>query len=387
MSLLFDLRNSKKQDIYIFGMGVRGRTLLSILMDNSINVKGFIDNSPTKQGSIVQDKKCMDLETAINQSGTNLIIIISPLQCDEIIAQFKKLGINNIFNGEKIFQEYYSTPLVKEESDYRAVRPFNHYESAYPDIRQIHEKEDEIFNPDREILEIDFNIERQLALLKEMESINLIPWDMHKKSTYRYYYDNSWYEKGCADILYYMMRILNPNRIIEVGSGFSTAVMLDTNNAFFDNCIEINCIEPNSERLKSLLREDDNIKISEYNLQDVPLDYFEQLKENDILFIDSSHVSRLDSDVNYYLFEIFPRLAKGVYIHIHDIFYPFIYPKQWVYEGRAYNEMYLLRAFLMNNDKYTIQFFGEMLMHQYSDCLSNKLKNISGSIWLRKENV
>ena len=117
----------------------------------------------------------------------------------------------------------------------------------------------------------------------------------------------------------------------------------------------------------------------------IPPSFFEELEENDMLFIDSSHVSKMDSDVNYEFFEIFPRLKQGVYIHFHDVYYPFIYPKTLIYDGRAYNEMYLLRAFLMNNKEYSIQLFGEMLEEKYSKEIPSSLKGVgSGSLWIKK---
>ena len=120
-------------------------------------------------------------------------------------------------------------------------------------------------------------------------------------------------------------------------------------------------------------------------MQEVPLSFFEQLDKDDILFIDSSHVSRINSDVNRIFFEILPRLKQGVYVHFHDIHYPFIYPAKWIYEGRAYNEQYLLRAFLMNNSSWSIQFFGDMLMHKYKERMIGKLKDCGiGSIWIQK---
>lgn len=294
--------------------------------------------------------------------------------------------MNYVWNATTVFKEHYYSPFIKDDTDYESAYPFNHYESPYPDLRDIHEKEAEIFDvPDVKVLDIDFNLQRQLELIECMTAIDLLEWSLQPNPKYRYYYENNWFRQGSANILYYMMRILKPSRIIEVGSGFSTAVMLDTNNACFQNQITINCIEPNAQRLKSLLRKEDNIKIQECYLQDIPLTFFEQLQENDILFIDSSHVSKIHSDVNYYLFEIFPRLNKGVYIHFHDMFYPFEYPKSWIFEGRAYNEMYLLRAFLMNNSKFSIQFFGEMLMKKHPDKLCDKFKIIDGSLWIRKE--
>ena len=381
--LFEDLLN---RNVYIFGAGTRGIRLNSMLETRGIYVKAFIDNNEEKQCTKICGKDCFDINIIIEKLD-NYCIIISPKETKDIFEQLQKLGINMnyIYTYETIFKTYYFSPSIKEPEDYKSVHPFNHYESPYPDIREIHEKEDEIFDYKKEVLDIDFNIQRQFELADLMDNIDILEWDKHKQLGYRYYYDNSWFSKGSADVLYYMMRILKPKKIIEVGSGFSTAVMLDTNNSCFQNRIEIHSIEPNADRLKSLLKKDDNLKIQERYLQDIPFDFFTQLQENDILFIDSSHVSKIDSDVNYYLFEIFPRLSKGVYIHIHDMFYPFIYPKRWIYEGRAYNEMYLMRAFLMNNDKFSIQFFGNMLMQEYPDRLSDKLKSFGSSLWIRKE--
>ena len=120
---------------------------------------------------------------------------------------------------------------------------------------------------------------------------------------------------------------------------------------FFDNEIQCTFIEPHPKLLKSLLKQGDleRIEIVPRPLQDVDLELFESLRANDILFIDSTHVAKIGSDVNRIFFEILPALATGVYVHFHDIFYPFEYPREWIYEGRAWNEAYMLRAFLMYN--------------------------------------
>ncbi len=85
----------------------------------------------------------------------------------------------------------------------------------------------------------------------------------------------------------------------------------------------------------------------------------------DVLFIDSSHVSKMGSDVNHILFNVLPLLKSGVFIHFHDMFYPFIYPKSWTEQGRFWNETFLLRAFLQNNKDFTIQFWGNFLHVRY----------------------
>jgi hypothetical protein len=113
-------------------------------------------------------------------------------------------------------------------------------------------------------------------------------------------------------------------------------------------------------------------------LQDVPLSTFQLLDSGDVLFVDSTHVAKLGSDVNRILFEILPALASGVVVHFHDVFYPFEYPKNWVREGRGWNETYVLRAFLEYNEAFEILLWGHMLrtLGHYA--------GTGGSIWLRK---
>lgn len=382
-----------KTKCFIFGAGKQGEKLLAYLKAfDDVDVIAFIDNNISKQNTIISGIRCISIDEAIRMGGTDEVVFVSPKKSIEIKKQLEENVFTKIFCvGSWICRQIrelnYYFPKILEESDYARVRPFNHYESPYPDIVQIHKREKEIFSRDKEVLDIDFNISQQLKLVKKMEQLDLPGWtDTANENGYRYYYNNNWFGKGSADALCYMMRIVKPRKIIEIGSGYSTSVMLDTNEIYFDNKISITSIEPRADRLKALLKETDNIKICECDMQEVPVSYFEQLEENDILFIDSSHVSRIDSDVNRVFFEILPRLKQGVYIHFHDIIYPFIYPKAWIYEGRAYTEAYLLRAFLMNNCVYSIQFFGNMLRHKYNNEIPDNLKECgSGSIWIKKE--
>jgi hypothetical protein len=124
------------------------------------------------------------------------------------------------------------------------------------------------------------------------------------------------------------------------------------------------------------------------NLQEVDSAVFDELEANDILFVDSTHVSRVDSDVNHIFFRILPALQSGVRIHFHDIFYPFEYPLDWVYEGRAWNEAYLLRAFLQYNERFQVELFNTFIdcfhKEEYFREMPLVQKNTGGSIWLRK---
>ena len=126
-----------------------------------------------------------------------------------------------------------------------------------------------------------------------------------------------------------MLRYLRPKKIIEIGSGFSSCLMLDINEIFMGNRAKCTFIEPYPELLLTLLKDTDEpqIEIIPSRLQEVDPDIFSTLSASDILFIDSTDVSKVDSDVNHIFFGILPLLQSGVYIHFHDIFYPFVYPK------------------------------------------------------------
>lgn len=379
--MTINIMEEKMSKIYIFGAGKNGIELLKLINKLEIaEVEAFIDNNCKKLGTKIEGKECISIEEAIRNGAQKEQVIVSPKNYQSIETQLKEYNFKHIFCWSKFLPHpQYCIPIINDASDFKNVVPFNHYESPYPDITKIHKKEGKLFEKNKEILDIDFNISGQLKLIEKMTKLNLPKWDG------RYSYNNSWFVKGSADALYYMIRIIKPKTIIEIGSGYSTAIMLDVNEKYFRNQINIISIEPRPDRLKSLLKPKDNVYILEKDLQDIPPSFFEELEENDMLFIDSSHVSKMDSDVNYEFFEIFPRLKQGVYIHFHDVYYPFIYPKTLIYDGRAYNEMYLLRAFLMNNKEYSIQLFGEMLEEKYSKEIPSSLKGVgSGSLWIKK---
>ena len=208
---------------------------------------------------------------------------------------------------------------------------------------------------------------------------------------YRFHFDNPFF--GCYDasILFSMLLEFRPCRIIEVGCGHSSCLLLDTNDRFFDGALDLTLIDPSLDNLKQLFGPGGagNARLISRPVQDVAREVFEQLEENDILFLDSSHVSKTGSDVNYLLFEILPALKPGVLVHIHDILYPFEYPEEWVLkEKRSWNESYLLRAFLQYNSAFEIVYWNNFAWHRMHEDLGRLmplcLENEGGSIWLRR---
>lgn len=287
----------------------------------------------------------------------------------------------------------YIKGLYKEHLQYYKNSCFEpgHFYSPIVDIDEVKINEKQIWNELslKELKEINLNINCQKEFLQNIEKhYSSIPYRDSKKEGLRYYFDNEYFSYSDAVFLFGMINHVKPKRIIEVGSGFSSALMLDTNSLFFNNGIELNFIEPYPDRLKSLISEsENNCTIIQKKVQEIEIDFFQQLQEGDILFIDSSHISKSGSDLNYLLFTVLPNLNEGVYIHFHDIFYPFEYPKEWVYGGRNWNENYLLRAFLMNNEKYSICLFSHYLHLHFPELLERMpltTKNFGGSLWLLK---
>lgn len=248
---------------------------------------------------------------------------------------------------------------------------------------------DEIKTFKERLLLITDNAERN-AITQDAVEKYLILIQKNKPKCYRYFLENLNYSYTDGIILFCIINHLNPKKIIEVGSGYSSCLILDTNEIFFDNSIDFISIEPHPELLFSLLRENDSEKMSllKMKLQDVDINLFKSLQANDILFVDSSHVSKINSDVNCLFFGILPALESGVHIHLHDIFYPFEYPKEWIYEGRAWNESYLLRAFLSYNRSFRITLFTSFLQSFHKDYLERKIplltRHNGGSIWIQK---
>ncbi|MEP0980172.1 class I SAM-dependent methyltransferase [Leptolyngbya sp. FACHB-17] len=267
-----------------------------------------------------------------------------------------------------------------------------HFYSPIPSLDEVRSREYEIFGEvPRQLAGIDLNEQEQLDWFKQLVPYYAQqPFQDTKQSNLRYFFDNPNYSYGEAILLYCMIRHLQPRKIIEIGSGYSSCVSLDTNELFFDGAIACTFIEPYPQLLLSLMKESDQAqtKVLSSPLQEIDPAVFTSLEAGDILLIDSTHVSKVGSDVNCIFFQILPQLNSGVYIHLHDIFYPFEYPKEWIYQGRAWNENYLLRAFLQYNERFKIILFNSFLGCFYHDRLRREMplcaKNPGTSFWMRK---
>ena len=261
-----------------------------------------------------------------------------------------------------------------------------------------------LFNPkhlrcslreDRYLPGVDLQEDKQLLLLESLnykDELSEFPVEGKADGEVTFFYNNFSYVYGDAEILYSMVRKNKPNRIIEIGSGYSSLMIqnaIETNKKEDDryNCEHI-CIEP----YEMPWLEKKPMTVVRKKLEEVSRDLFLQLEENDILFIDSSHIIRPQGDVLVEYLEILPILKKGVIVHIHDIFTPKDYLDSWVYDGvKLWNEQYLLEAFLYGNKYYEVMFASNYMRHHHYDLMKEHFPMLDkqpipepGSFWMRK---
>jgi predicted O-methyltransferase YrrM len=232
-------------------------------------------------------------------------------------------------------------------------------------------------------------IERLSQFKKEYEAIPRHP----QEGTQQFYLKNNSFESVDAEAYYSILRLYKPRRIIEIGAGFSTRLAAEAiaKNKSDDPhyLCDFTVIEPYApDFIRAGIP--GVTQLIQKPVQEVPLHIFQELKENDILFIDSSHMLKIGSDVQYEYLEILPRLNPGVLVHVHDIFLPDEYPKEWITQLRFWSEQYLLQAFLAFNSAFEILCMTHFLARKYPEQVSEAFSSFQpgktqpGSFWMRR---
>jgi hypothetical protein len=212
-----------------------------------------------------------------------------------------------------------------------------------------------------------------------------------------------------AQVLHAVVRHYKPARLIEIGSGVPTycnyqAISMNRGETGVGSVIT--CIEPHPiNKVRNLDEVSSEIELIARPVQEVPLEYFKKLQPNDIVFIDSNHVVRSGSEVNYIVLEILPIIPKGVLVHFHDIYLPYDYDRDVLRTFIHPNETALVAAFLACNTRYRILFALSMLhyerRHEMQSVLPeynpesdwygmrvgdhDETKHFPSSLWLRVE--
>jgi hypothetical protein len=266
----------------------------------------------------------------------------------------------------------------------------NHYYSPIPNLSTL---KPNVFQKESKLTGIDLKIDSQVRLIKklskfskELKDLTYVTPEIDNQKDPKFYFGNMAFDNFDACIYYCLIRLLKSKTVLEVGSGWSTKIAAKA--ASTNKNTDLISIEPypqpilknGFEGLSKLIIKD---------VQSVPMDIFLKLNQNDILFIDSSHTVKIAGDVNYLFLEVLPRLKKGVYVHIHDIFLPWEYPQEWVKnEFRFWGEQYLLHAFLLFNSSFEVVFSNNFFFKKNPDLVKRSFpvlkKFSSGSFWIRK---
>lgn len=307
-----------------------------------------------------------------------LEIILLPLTfISSLWFKFLRKNIVGLWQSNSII----SKSILK----YIGVFPINNqfYEPLFDtdDLKNLDKK--------RKLTGLEFKSEKYLNRLKDFnyneELIKLQSTNPHKGYNF---YEGS-FLSGDAEILYSVVRYFRPNQIVEIGCGNSSRlIQFALNKNFEENKVKglHTCIEPYAHDWLTNL----DANVIREKVEDVDLEIFKKLKENDILFIDSSHMVRPQGDVLFEILSVLPILNKGVIIHVHDIFTPRDYLKEWLQDGTLFwNEQYLLEAFLSCNEKFEIEIPVNYLKNNYYNSLEKvcpflERKREPGSFWFKK---
>lgn len=232
----------------------------------------------------------------------------------------------------------------------------NHYYWPVPDFKELEARK---WPDEQPPIGVDLALEKQLDFLRNVVPQYQLEWGLETGAiaSAGYKQGNGFFETVDAEIAYCLVRHVKPKRIIEVGGGHSSRVMaaaLDQNLKVDGVRGELLTIDPHPDRFpKEALS--DRVRLIAASVQSIDLDIFMSLEDGDFLFLDSTHVVGIGSDVVREYLEIVPRIHPGVLIHAHDIFIPSDYPQDLVLRSLSFwSEQYLLAALLMSNPQFEV---------------------------------
>jgi Methyltransferase domain len=270
-----------------------------------------------------------------------------------------------------------------------------HYFSPVPDTRELR-KDFHLWYREWSFTGVDFNLEEQLKLLQALQRDKLgydklPPYDEIASKGF-----GLGYGEIESHILHAMVRYFKPQSLVEVGSGVSTvfsANALSLNKKETGKDAKMTCIEPYPSSPLRELTKDHSIELIAKRVQEVDWAFFKSLRRGDILFIDSTHTVKINSDVNFLYLEVLPNLNEGVVIAIDDIPFPYptLEPEHWIFRGhRFWTEPALLHAFLTFNTAFKILLCPSYLHHKQPETLATAFsvydpqKHSPSAIWLQK---
>lgn len=309
----------------------------------------------------------------------DFVFVVISVPAAYILLAYRKFGSARLPSTTKLLKAIGVFPIR------------DHYYEPMFQEKHLHKP----LNEERDLPGLNLDLPKQIEFLKTLGfadelaqmNLNLISEDVTK-----FHFNNDTYESGDAEFLYQFIRKTKPSKIIEIGSGNSTKLAraaLDKNKVSDNSVSEHLCIEPYE---MPWLEKLNGTRVIRKKIEECDIDWSNELSAGDLLFIDSSHVIRPQSDVLIEYLQILPKLASGVYIHIHDIFTPRDYPASWVINDvRLWNEQYLLEGILANNSRYEIIAGLNYLKHNAFEDLKRVCPYMEpnrepGAIYLRVKN-
>lgn len=268
-----------------------------------------------------------------------------------------------------------------------------HYYSPMYDARELVKRREQIWvRPPREMSDVDWRDAAQVALCEDVFAAQP-PLELRREESSdptEYWALNSQYPPLDAWVLAALLNDLRPSKMIEVGSGYSSLVTARVNRESLHGTLDFVCIEPYPRPfLLDGVEGISDLRIEP--IQDTPLELFDGLAGGDVLFIDTSHTVKTGGDVTWVFHEILPRLAPGVYVHIHDVFLPGDYPEPWVMEGWGWNEAYLVRSFLSYNSAFEIVWGSQYMTQRHPESIlrafpeqARYAERAGAALWIRR---
>ena len=302
-----------------------------------------------------------------------------------LIAIFNQLPVRLL---NRVLWLLQNNPAITDKWGY-FIRQIHYYEPL-PDFAKISNEQVR----QRHISDcIDWKLEDQLDVVRRLSNYSAEIQSIVDEAKFDFYNDS--YLEVDATVYYSIIRDIKPEKIIEIGSGYSTQIasIAIAKNQEDGKDGKIICIEPYPQ--PKLTDTNLQVEIITDRVETIDLSVFKELNGGDILFIDSTHTVKFGSDVCREILEILPALASGVWVHFHDIFFPYDYPPKWlIEERRAWNEQYMLEAFLAYNDRFEVILANHWLSVDYSEEVAKIWSGVlnwkqpyhnCGGFWIRKK--
>ena len=197
-------------------------------------------------------------------------------------------------------------------------------------------------------------------------------------------FDNGYFPSPDAEVLYTMVRLFKPKRILEIGCGYSIRII---RQAILDGGFPtvLRCVDPLPRADVSRLADTIIAKpVERLN----PAELARNLGPDSLLFIDTSHEVKPANDVAFIYGSLLPLVPDGTLLHIHDIYLPFEYSEDIaITRGWPWGEQYIVAALLAHDERWEVLWPGYYLhrtLPEFSRHFPFLKENYAQSLWLRR---